>query len=211
MSKNLSALKNTIIPVVVIDSDLTPESATWLIDSVHAGGSACLEITLRSPQALEAIQIIKHTRPDFIVGAGTVLDVGQAKAAIEAGVDFLVSPGLSSEITDFSHESGTIIIPGVITPTEIQQAMALGLELLKFFPAEQAGGTAMLKAFHAVYPALQFIPTGGININNLADYVALPNTFAVGGSWVCKTQDISQGNYNEITENLKMANAKFTQ
>lgn len=209
MKKDLSNLKHTIVPVVVINTELTADSAKQLTEAVIAGGSACLEITLRTPQGLSAIQTIKQAAPDFIVGAGTVLTIEQAQSAVDAGSDFLVSPGLSPETVDFAQANDNLMIPGVITPTEVQQAMALGLELLKFFPAEQAGGASMLKAFNAVYPDLQFMPTGGINQDNLKNYTALANIYAVGGSWVCTAKDIAEGNYSAITERLTAANAVF--
>lgn len=209
MNQNLEILRHTIVPVVVIDQELTSASAKSLVDAVRAGGSGCLEITLRTPQALSAIAILKKNCPDFIVGAGTVLDTKQAQAAINAGADFLVSPGLSPETVDFADANDSVMIPGVITPTEVQQAIALGLQLVKFFPAEQAGGAKMLKAFHSVYPQLAFMPTGGINLDNLGDYAALDNVFAVGGSWVCRSSDITNQDYAVISERLQIANSRF--
>lgn len=207
--KDLSSLARTIVPVVVIDSELTAESAKALCQAVLDGGSACLEITLRTPEALPAIKLIKEVCPDFIVGAGTVLTEEQVRQSVEAGSDFLVSPGLSPETVKLAQELNCQMIPGVITPTEMQQAMFLGLELVKFFPAEQAGGAKMLKAFNSVYPQVKIMPTGGINLDNLEAYTALPNIFACGGSWVCSAADIKEGNYAEITAKLKEANAKF--
>lgn len=209
MATQLSLLKNTIVPVVVIDQTLSADRAKRLADAVIAGGSQCLEITLRTPEGLQAIEMIKKHCPDFIVGAGTVLSTDHARLSLSAGADFLVSPGLSPETVDFAQANDSIIIPGVITPTEVQQAIALGLELLKFFPAEQAGGASMLKAFHAVYPELQFMPTGGINLSNLGDYIKLPNIFAVGGSWVCTTAAIDKEEYSNITSSLQEANQLF--
>lgn len=209
MAQHLSSLAKTIVPVVVIDAELTPEHAQKLVDAVRAGGSQCLEITLRTAHGLSAIRTLKQQCPDFIVGAGTVLSKQQAADAIEAGSDFLVSPGLSADTVDFAQANDNIMIPGVITPTEVQQAIAMGLELVKFFPAEQAGGASMLKAFHAVYPSLQIMPTGGINQQNLAEYAALPNVFAVGGSWVCRGQDIVNEAFSDITERLSAANKIF--
>ncbi len=191
-SANLQQLANTIVPVVVIDTELTDESAKALCQAVIDGGSACLEIT-----------------PNFLVGAGTVLTKEQVRDCVTVGVDFLVSPGLSYETVKLANELGCQMIPGVITPTEMQQAMSLGLELVKFFPAEKAGGAGMLKAFNAVYPNVKIMPTGGINLDNLEAYTALANVYAVGGSWVCTASDISEGKYTEITAKLTEANAKF--
>lgn len=212
-SANLQQLANTIVPVVVIDTELTDESAKALCQAVIDGGSACLEITLRTPQALPAIKLIKEvcqdSFPNFLVGAGTVLTKEQVRDCVTVGVDFLVSPGLSYETVKLANELGCQMIPGVITPTEMQQAMSLGLELVKFFPAEKAGGAGMLKAFNAVYPNVKIMPTGGINLDNLEAYTALANVYAVGGSWVCTASDISEGKYTEITAKLTEANAKF--
>lgn len=205
----LTQLKNTLIPVVVINKALTATSAKQLADAVTAGGSRCLEITLRTPEGLQAIKTLKQHCPDFIVGAGTVLTAEQAEQSLAAGADFLVSPGLSADTVKIAQANNRPMIPGVITPTEMQQAMALGLDLVKFFPAEQSGGAAMLKAFNAVYPHVQIMPTGGINLSNLADYTTLPNVFAVGGSWVCTADDIDKGNYEQITALLTEANSVF--
>lgn len=206
---NLSQLKNTIVPVVVIEKTLTTEAAKKLVNAVIEGGSRCLEITLRTSEGLEAIKILKQSCPDFIVGAGTVLTAEQAKQSLAAGADFLVSPGLSAETVAIAQADNSVMIPGVATPTEIQQAMAMGLDLVKFFPAEQAGGAAMLKAFAAVYPEIQIMPTGGIKQQNLSQYTTLANVFAVGGSWVCTSQDMIDENYANITHLLKLANAEF--
>lgn len=207
--KNLSKLKSTIVPVVVMNNELTATAAKQLAEAVTAGGSHCLEITLRTPAGLAAIATLKQHCPDFIVGAGTVLTAEQAEQSLAAGADFLVSPGLSPETVEIAQANDNIMIPGVITPTEMQQAMAMGLDLVKFFPAEQAGGAAMLKAFGSVYPDVQIMPTGGIKQSNLADYAALSNVFAVGGSWVCTSQDIEEGNYANITTLLTEANRVF--
>lgn len=206
---NLAQLKNTIVPVVVIEKTLTTEAAKKLVNAVIEGGSRCLEITLRTSEGLEAIKMLKQSCPDFIVGAGTVLTAEQAKQSLAAGADFLVSPGLSAETVAIAQADNSVMIPGVATPTEMQQAMAMGLDLVKFFPAEQAGGAAMLKAFAAVYPEIQIMPTGGIKQQNLSQYTTLANVFAVGGSWVCTSQDMIDENYANITHLLKLANAEF--
>lgn len=206
---DLSKLKNTIVPVVVIKNTLTETAAKKLCEAVLAGGSQCLEITLRTPEGLAAIKTLKKVCPDFIVGAGTVLTVEQVNECATAGVDFLVSPGLSPETVTAAKSSGLTIIPGVITPTEMQQAMSLGLALVKFFPAEQAGGASMLKAFGSVYPDVAIMPTGGIKQSNLSEYTKLSNVFAVGGSWVCTSEAIISEDYKKISELLTLANKEF--
>jgi len=207
MSSLLASLKRTIVPVVVIDSILEAVQADDLVAAVRAGGSRCLEITLRTPEAMIAIKTIKKACPDFIVGAGTVLNIEQAQSAIVAGADFLVAPGLTPVLVDFTQTKQRLMIPGVMTPSEAQQAIGLGLQLVKFFPAEQAGGVSMLKALHSVYPDLSIMPTGGINQQNLNQYAALANVFALGGSWVCSADDIADQRYGMITQKLRAANA----
>ena len=170
-----------VIPVLVIDDvDTAPELAQALAD----GGLKVLEITLRTPQAFDAIDAIKSSVKDVIVGAGTVNspdDVAKCKAH---GVDFMVSPGLHSPLVTAALASGIPYLPGISTASDALKAIDAGLDSLKFFPAGQSGGPSMLKALNGPYQELRFCPTGGINAENFNDYLALPNVICVGGSWV---------------------------
>lgn len=208
-TEKLASVAGSIVPVVVLEQTLSAQAARALIAAVQQGGSQCLEITLRTSAALPSIAVLKAQAPNFIVGAGTVLDVKQAKAAMDAGSDFLVSPGLSQATVDCAKRHDNIMIAGIATPTEAQQAMQLGLNLVKFFPAEAAGGASMLAAFNSVYPSLQLMPTGGINLANLAHYSKLANVFAIGGSWVATSSDIASAKWQEISHKLKAANQFF--
>lgn len=209
MQNVIENITNTVVPVVVIDTELAAASAEALMQAVIAGGSNCIEITLRTEHALAAIAALKSQNPEFSVGAGTVIDKKSAKEAIAAGCDFMVSPGLSPELIDYAHNYSKPLISGVMTPSEAMQACNLGLSMLKFFPASAAGGVGMLAAFQSVYPQLKFMPTGGISLSNIADFCALPNVFAVGGSWVCTAADISNQDYANITSKLTAANDYF--
>jgi 2-dehydro-3-deoxyphosphogluconate aldolase/(4S)-4-hydroxy-2-oxoglutarate aldolase len=172
--------KIRLVPVVVIDD---AELAIPLADAIVTGGLSCVEITLRTNEALAAIAAMT-TRPDLVVGAGTVLNIDQAKAAVDRGARFIVSPGLSPALVDWCQATGIPIIPGCATPTELQLALEHGLDTVKFFPAEQLGGVRMLSTLAAVFQGMQFMPTGGITPGNLPDYLAMPQVVACGGSWL---------------------------
>jgi 2-dehydro-3-deoxyphosphogluconate aldolase/(4S)-4-hydroxy-2-oxoglutarate aldolase len=186
-----------VVPVVKIEQ---AEDAIELGRALLAGGLPCAEITFRTAAAEEAIQRITSSLPDIIVGAGTVLSVDQADKAVSAGARFIVSPGFNQKVVDWCLQSEIPVTPGVMTPTEIDMALDRGLNILKFFPAEAIGGIAMLKAISAPYGGVKFIPTGGINQRNLADYLALPGVHCCGGSWLVKAKLISAGKFDEITE-----------
>jgi len=186
-----------VVPVVKIDR---AEDAVELGKALLAGGLPCAEITFRTAAAEEAIRQISSSLPDIIVGAGTVLSVGQASRAISAGSQFIVSPGFNPKVIDWCLQNEIPVTPGVATPTEIDMALDKGLEILKFFPAEVLGGVAMLKALAAPYRGVRFIPTGGINQDNLADYLAQPSVHCCGGSWLVKANLISAGRFDEITQ-----------
>jgi 2-dehydro-3-deoxyphosphogluconate aldolase/(4S)-4-hydroxy-2-oxoglutarate aldolase len=185
-----------LVPVVKIER---VEDAVELGRALLAGGLPCAEITFRTAAAEEAIRRISSSLPDIIVGAGTVLSVDQASRAVSAGAQFVVSPGFNQKVVDWCLENEVPVTPGVLTPTEIEMVLARGLNILKFFPAEAMGGIATLKAIGAPYGEVKFVPTGGINQDNLADYLAQPNVHCCGGSWLVKAGLISAGKFDEIT------------
>ena len=186
-----------VVPVVKIER---AEDAVELGRALLAGGLPCAEITFRTAAAEDAIRQISSSLPEIIVGAGTVLSVDQADKAISAGARFIVSPGFNQKVVDWCLQNEIPVTPGVLTPTEIDMALDRGLNILKFFPAEAMGGITTLKAISAPYGGVKFIPTGGINQNNLADYLALPSVHCCGGSWLVKANLISAGKFDEITQ-----------
>jgi len=186
-----------VVPVVKIERS---EDAVELGRALLAGGLPCAEITFRTEAAEEAIRQISLSLPEIIVGAGTVLSVDQAARAVSAGARFIVSPGFNPKVVDWCLEHEVPVTPGVATPTEIDMALEKGLEILKFFPAEALGGVRMLKALAAPYGGVKFIPTGGINQDNLADYLAQPSVHCCGGSWLVKANLISASRFDEITQ-----------
>ncbi|NIN63517.1 MAG: bifunctional 4-hydroxy-2-oxoglutarate aldolase/2-dehydro-3-deoxy-phosphogluconate aldolase [Anaerolineae bacterium] len=186
-----------LVPVVKIERE---EDAVDLASALSAGGLPCAEITFRTEAAEEAIRRISSSLRDVLVGAGTVLSVDQAERAVSAGAQFIVSPGFNQKVVDWCLENAIAVTPGVLTPTEIEMARDRGLDILKFFPAEAMGGIATLRAIGAPYGDVKFVPTGGINRDNLADYLALPNVHCCGGSWLVKANLISAGKFDEITQ-----------
>jgi 2-dehydro-3-deoxyphosphogluconate aldolase/(4S)-4-hydroxy-2-oxoglutarate aldolase len=186
-----------LVPVVKIDR---AEDAVELGRALLAGGLPCAEITFRTEAAEEAIRQISASVPDIILGAGTVLSVDQADRAVSAGAQFIVSPGFNQKVVDWCLNNKIPVTPGVATPTEIDMALDKGLNILKFFPAEALGGLVTLKAIAAPYVGVKFIPTGGINPANLADYLAHPSVHCCGGSWLVKANLIAAGKFGEITQ-----------
>lgn len=191
-----------IIPVIKIGD---PQDALPLARALADGGLPLMEITFRTGAAAESIRVISKEMPGILVGAGTVLTPEQAESAYDAGARFIVSPGFNPRVVRRCRELELAVIPGVATPGEMEQAMELGLDLLKFFPAGHAGGPGYLKAVGAPYPGLGFIPTGGINAANLNDYLALPNVVACGGSWMATEKLISDRDFKTITDLTKQA------
>jgi 2-dehydro-3-deoxyphosphogluconate aldolase/(4S)-4-hydroxy-2-oxoglutarate aldolase len=185
-----------VVPVVEITR---AEDAVPLARALAEGGLPCAEITFRTDAAAAAIAAISEALPDFPVGAGTVLSVAQAEAAVAAGARFLVSPGFDDAVVGFSRDAGIPMLPGVCTPSEIGRAVAAGLDLVKFFPAEAAGGIGYLKAVAAPFGGVRFVPTGGIGPSNLAAYLAHPQVVACGGSWLAKRQTIADGDFATIS------------
>jgi 2-dehydro-3-deoxyphosphogluconate aldolase/(4S)-4-hydroxy-2-oxoglutarate aldolase len=184
-----------LVPVVEIGD---AAAAVPLAQALTAGGLPCAEITFRTAAAAEAIAAIRQHCPDVLVGAGTVLTIDDADAAIAAGAAFLVAPGFNPMVVRHVQERGLPMIPGVCTPSDIEAALARGINVVKFFPAEAAGGVAFLKAVSAPYRAVRFVPTGGVGPGNLADYLALPQVLACGGSWMVRPELIAAGDFEAI-------------
>ena len=195
-----------IVPVIAIDD---ASKAVPLANALVAGGLPAAEVTFRTAAAEDAIRAIRREVPGMLVGAGTVLTREQADRAIDAGVSFMVSPGFNPDITRYVIDRGVCMIPGTATAGEMEQAMALGLEAVKFFPAEQNGGLAKLKALAGPYKNLRWMPTGGINTDNLADYMSFHQILACGGTWMVKKDLIEGEKWDEITSICKAAVRKM--
>ena len=191
-----------IVPVVVLNDS---KDAAPLADALCDGGLACAEVTFRTEAAADSIRIMTEKHPEMLVGAGTVLTTKQVDEAVEAGARFIVSPGLNPTVVKYCIEKNIPITPGVATPSEMEQAIELGLNLVKFFPAEPSGGLAMINAVAAPYTMLKFMPTGGINPNNVKDYLNSDKIFACGGSWMVKGNLINNGDFDKIKELTKEA------
>lgn len=185
-----------ILPVIAIND---ADKAVPLAKALCRGGLPAAEITFRTACAAEAIKRIRESVPEMLVGAGTVLTEAQVDEAIDAGVEFIVTPGFNPQIVKYAISKGVEIMPGTATPGEMEQAMTLGLDVVKFFPAEQNGGIAKLKAVAAPYSKLKFIPTGGVNAKNLNDYLSFNKILACGGTWMVKQDLIDAENWDEIT------------
>ena len=190
-------LPKRIVPVAVIE---TVKDAVPLANALVAAGLDIIEVTLRTPVALDCIREIRRGVPQMLVGAGTILQVEQVDAALKAGAGFGVSPGLNEAVVQAAQRAGLPFIPGVMTPTEVERALALGCRLLKFFPADLAGSVNMLNAWRGPYghTGVKFIPLGGINRSNAAQYLALPNVAAVGGSWIVDRKHIAAQDWEAI-------------
>ncbi len=191
-----------IVPVVKIDNE---KDALPLAKALMDGGLPCAEITFRTAAAKAAIRAITKAFPDMLVGAGTVLTKEQADDAIAAGAKFIVSPGLNPEIVQYCIEKGYPITPGCSSPSDVECALSFGLDVVKFFPAEAAGGLAMIKAMSAPYTGVKFMPTGGINAKNLKSYLDFDKIIACGGSWMVKADLINNGDFDAIRQLTKEA------
>lgn len=194
-----------VVPVVVLND---AKDALPLAKALVEGGLACAEVTFRTDAAEESIRLMSEAYPDMLVGAGTVLTIDQVDRAVKAGAKFIVSPGFDPEIVDYCLEKEIPVFPGCITPSEVAQAVKRGLKVVKFFPAEQAGGVAMIKAMAAPYTMVKFMPTGGISTKNLADYLSCDKILCCGGSWMVKGDMIKAGEFDKICEMTKEAVAK---
>ena len=193
-----------VVPVVVLND---ADDAIPLADALIKGGLPCAEVTFRTDAAEESIRRICESFPDMLVGAGTVLTTEQVERAHKAGAKFIVSPGFDPEIIDCCISIGLPVLPGCITPSEIAQAVKRGLKVVKFFPAEQSGGVAMIKAMAAPYSMVKFMPTGGISTKNLADYLSCDKILCCGGSWMVKEDLIRSGSFDKITDMTREATA----
>ena len=192
LNEQLASLK--VIPVIAINR---AQDAIPLGKALVENGMPCAEITLRTECAIEAIRIMRKEFPDMLIGSGTVLTNEQVDASIEAGVDFIVSPGFNPRTVQYCIDKGVAIVPGVNNPSLVEQAMEMGLRTLKFFPAEPSGGTGMLKALTAVYP-VKFMPTGGVSLKNVDEYLSIPSVLACGGTWMVPTNLIDEGKWDEL-------------
>ncbi len=188
--------KYGVVPVVVLDD---AKDALPLADALLEGGLPLAEVTFRTDAAEESIRQMTSQHPEMLIGAGTVLSAEQANRAVSAGAKFIVSPGTNPEVVEFCLDNNIPVTPGVCTPSEVEAGLGFGLDVLKFFPAEQAGGVAFIKAISAPYRNVKFMPTGGISPSNLKDYLSCPAVLACGGSWMVKGQLIKDGNFAEIT------------
>lgn len=203
MTEMMRKLRKTgIIPVVVLEN---AEDAVPLAERLVKGGLPCAEVTFRTAAAEESIRRMVKAFPEMLVGAGTVLTAEQADRAIDAGARFIVSPGFNPAVTAHVLEKGVSMTPGVCTPTEIEAALGFGLEVLKFFPAEAAGGLKMIKALAAPYTGVSFMPTGGINASNVREYLAYDRILACGGSWMVSGKLVKEGRFDEIEKLVREA------
>ncbi|KQT82154.1 bifunctional 4-hydroxy-2-oxoglutarate aldolase/2-dehydro-3-deoxy-phosphogluconate aldolase [Aurantimonas sp. Leaf443] len=185
-----------VMPVVAV-ADVA--GAVKLARALAKGGLVSIEITLRTPAALEAIRAVADEVPETTCGAGTVLSPRQFDQAVEAGARFVVSPGATHALVRHVEDSEVPLLPGAASPSELMGMMEAGYELLKFFPAEQLGGVPFLKALAPVFQSIRFCPTGGISMTNVGDYLALPNVLCVGGSWVAPKEAVEAGDFDTIT------------
>ena len=199
-------MKIGIVPVVTIDC---VEDAIPLAMALCNGGIPCAEVTFRTKAAKYAIKEMLKEYPDMMVGAGTILNIEQAEEAIEAGAKFIVSPGFNSKVVKYCIDNGVVIIPGCNTPSNIEEAIEFGLDTVKFFPAEASGGLNMIKAMSAPYGNIKFMPTGGINIDNLNTYLGFNKIIACGGTWMVIPELIESGNFEEIKKLTREAVEKM--
>lgn len=193
-----------VVPVVVLEDK---KDAVPLAKALTEGGLPCAEVTFRTEAAAESIRMMAEAYPEMLVGAGTVLTKEQVDCAAASGAKFIVSPGFDPEIVDYCLEKNIPIFPGCVSPSEVAQAVKRGLKVVKFFPAEQAGGIAMIKAMAAPYNNLKFMPTGGINTANLKDYLSSDKILCCGGSWMVKGNLIQSGEFDKIQALVKEAKA----
>jgi len=203
MNEILNRIKQIgVVPVIAI-SDVN--KAIPLAKALLAGGIPCAEVTFRTAEGEECIRRIANELPDILLGAGTVLSIAQVDRAVSAGAKFIVSPGFNPKVVAYCVEKGCLIVPGCSTPSDMEAAMEFGLDTVKFFPAEQAGGLAYIKACAAPYTNLHFMPTGGINAGNLGRYSAFSKVIACGGSWMVSKELLNAGNFDEIIRLSKEA------
>ena len=198
--KRLAA--SAVVPVVVLDD---AKDAVATAKALLAGGVDVMEITFRTAAAADAIKAVAEHCPDMLVGAGTVITLDQCRKAAECGARFIVAPGFDEEVVRWCVENHIAVTPGCVTPSEIMAAMKLGLKVVKFFPAGVYGGLSAMKALSGPFGGIKFIPTGGVNGQNIGEFIAAPFIHAVGGSWVCPKADIAAGNFEKITALCRQA------
>ena len=191
-----------VIPVVAIEN---PQDAVPLAEALLRGGINAIEVTLRTPRALEAIELIKKNCPAMVMGVGTIMKPTDILASEVAGADFLVSPGLPPDLLEAFQRTELLVLPGTATPTEAMRAYDAGFHRVKLFPAEAVGGIPILKSINGPMPQIKFMPTGGVNIGNLTQYLELPNVFSVGGTWIARQNDITGKNWDQIENNAREA------
>jgi len=193
-----------VVPVIAIDS---ADHALPLADALLEGGLAVAEITFRTDAAADAIERMARNRPELLVGAGTLLSAGQVSRAASAGAAFALAPGFDPAVVDAAKAASLPFAPGVMTPSDISLATARGCRLMKFFPASQVGGPGMLKSIAAPFAhlGLSFIPTGGVSMETMGDWLKLPEIGAVGGTWIARTADIAEGRWREIADRARKA------
>jgi 2-dehydro-3-deoxyphosphogluconate aldolase/(4S)-4-hydroxy-2-oxoglutarate aldolase len=196
---NISNVLETI-PVVPLVQAEDPAVAVNISRALAAGGLTVAEVVLRTDRALDCLRAVADEVPEMIAGAGTVLTAEQARQAIDHGAKFVVSPGLDDAVVATCREAAIPVYPGVYTPGEIQHAVNLGLDVVKFFPASIAGGVPALKAMSSVFREMKFMPTGGVSAGNLAEYLAIPAVLACGGSWLTPADAIAAGDFESITK-----------
>lgn len=191
-----------VVPVVVLDD---AKDALPLAKALSEGGLPCAEVTFRTEAAEESIRLMSEKYPEMLVGAGTVLTIEQVDRAMAAGAKFIVSPGFDPEIVDYCLEKNIPVFPGCVTPSEVAQAAKRGMKVVKFFPAEQSGGIDSIKAMASPYTMMKFMPTGGIGMNNLKDYLTFDKIICCGGSWMVKSDMIRNGEFDKICKLTKDA------
>lgn len=197
MSKNLNLIRQVgFVPLIVLEQE---EDAVSLAKALAAGGIPIAEVTFRTAAAGKIIARMAQEVPDILVGAGTVHTVAQAREAVDAGAEFIVTPGFQAEVVRWCVENQVDVVPGVVSPSDIEQAMCFGLHMCKFFPAEAYGGVSTLKALMGPYRDILFMPTGGVNESNMLEYLRLSNVAAVGGSFTCPETLVKEKKWNEIT------------
>ncbi len=207
MNKYLDIIQSEkIIPVVKITDikDTLP-----VLDALSKEGINIAEITFRTPCASEAIRLAVSKRKNMTIGAGTVINKEQAKLALECGAEFIVSPGFSAEVAKVCNKTNTLYIPGCVSPTDIMAALSYGIHIVKFFPAENYGGVGTLRALAAAFPAVRFVPTGGITESNVGEYLAFDRVIACGASFMVKDEYITKGNFDTISELSKALKEKL--
>lgn len=198
--------KMGIVPVIALED---AKDAKPLAKALCMGGLPCAEVTFRTEAAEESIRIMTTEYPNMLVGAGTILTKEQVDCAVAAGAKFIVSPGLNPKVVAYCTDKGIPILPGIASPSEVETALELGLDTVKFFPAETAGGIAMIKAMSAPYGKIKFMPTGGITAENLREYLDFHKVLACGGSWMVKKELVETGQFDEIAKRTKQSVEKM--